>query len=181
MTLEIVERHVAQPPVPYLDEVVGAAARKEVLLRPTPVFTGDKIAMRGDMMMTHNYFSGILIENSFMILIGKIYSHNKQTSTVTLEQLHLVVGPSAGDDRLLPPVDAHDLVLVTPEVVERRAARPPVPHLDEIVAAAADEELLARRAPVHAGDPAVVRGELAAHDHALLGPGVVEPVKMLQG
>ena len=67
-----------------------------------------------------------------MILTGKIYSHNNYSSTVALEQLHLVVGPSAGDDRLLPPVDAHDLVLVALQVVQRRPARPPVPHLYEL-------------------------------------------------
>ena len=50
------------------------------------------------------------------------------------------------------------------------------PSLDEVVVAAADEELLARRAPVHARHPALVRRELAAHDHALLGAGVVESV-----
>ena len=60
------------------------------------------------------------------------------------------------------------------EVVERRAARAPVPHLDEIIVSAADEELLARHAPVHARHPPLVRRELAPDDYALLGPWVIE-------
>ena len=38
------------------------------------------------------------------------------SSAIALEQLHVVVCPAAGDDAPLPPVDAHDLVLVALEV-----------------------------------------------------------------
>ena len=76
-----------------------------------------------------------------------------------------------------PCTNNSDLVLVALEVVERRAARPPVPHLDEIVVAAADEELLLLSAPVHARHPSLVRRELAPHDHALLRAGIVESGK----
>ena len=62
------------------------------------------------------------------------FLHWSNTSAVGLEELQVVVRPAAGDDvsLLLAPVDAHDLVLVALQVVQRRPARPPVPHLYEL-------------------------------------------------
>jgi hypothetical protein len=70
-------------------------------------------------------------------------NNTSSLSAVALEDLHCVIRAPADDGRLLAPVAAEHPLLVALEVKERSPRRPRVPHLDQVVVAAAQEQLLA--------------------------------------
>ena len=60
---------------------------------------------------------------------------------------------------------------MTLEVVERGLAAPDVPQLEDHVVGAGYEVILVCLAPVHARDPACVRGVLGPYNYAVLESG----------
>ena len=71
------------------------------------------------------------------------------------EDLHVIVGAAADDELGLAPVATKDTVRVSREVIERSPERPNVPHLDQRVMGAGNEEVGRLRAPtpVNASHP----------------------------